>query len=134
MFVLTFGETKGRLFYLAMYLTTIVAASLYTHFKHKSNPYYAALGASGATSGIVFAFVLFRPWAMLGLFFVIPCPAIIAAVLYLVYSSWASKNSRDNIGHDAHFWGAIFGFAFTVLINPPFFSEFVERLVDGLPF
>lgn len=133
-FVGTMGAMKGRLSYLFMYLATIVAASLYTHFKHKNNPYYAALGASGATSGIIFAFSLFNPWAMLLLFFIIPCPAIVAAVLYLVYSSYASKNARDNIGHDAHFWGAVFGFLFTIAINPPYFSAFLERLVDGFPF
>ena len=133
-FTHSMGGMKGRMAYLFMYLATIVAASLYTHFKHKNNPYYAALGASGATSGIMFAFALFDPWAILLLFFILPCPAIVAAVLYLVYSSWASKNSRDNIGHDAHFWGAVFGFLFTIALNPPFFSQFVDRLVNDMPF
>ncbi len=133
-FLATFGTMQGRIYFLLMYLATIVAASVPTHFKHKENSYYAALGASGATSGVIFAFALFNPWAMLLLFFVIPCPAIVAAVLYLVYSSWASKNSRDNIGHDAHFWGAVFGFLFTIALNPAFFSTFLERLVNHAPF
>lgn len=133
-FVYTFGALQGRMVYLLMYLLTIVAASLPTHFKHKDNAYYSALGASGATSGIIFAFALFNPWNILLLFFIIPCPAIVAAVLYLVYSSWASKNAQDNIGHDAHFWGAVFGFVFTIAINPSFFNEFIHRLTTGFPF
>ena len=132
-FVYTFGALKGRMVYLLMYLITIVAASLFTHFKHKDNTYYSALGASGATSGLLFSFVLFNPWQW---FLFPPAPAIIFAVLYLFYSSWASKNSRDNIGHDAHFWGALFGVFFTIAINPRFLESFFEKLMQpsGFPF
>jgi len=129
-----FGEMKGRLLYLMLYLFTIVASSIPTHFKHKDNQYYRGLGASGATSGILFSFILFHPWSMLGLFFVIPCPAIIAAFLFLFYSSWASKNSNDNIAHDVHFYGAIFGFLFTIALNQEFFTDFLTRLVQNAPF
>lgn len=132
-FLSMFGPVQGRIIFLLMYLITIVAASLSTHFKHKDNPHYSALGASGATSGIMFSFIIFQPWATLLLFLVIPCPAIIAAVLYLVYSSWASKKSRDNIGHEAHFYGAVFGFLFTIAVAPEQILEFVERLKD-VPF
>lgn len=133
-FLSMFGAMKGRLFYLMLYLFTIVASSIPTHFKHKNNQYYAGLGASGATSGILFSFILFNPWSTLLLFFVIPCPAIIAAVLYLFYSSWASKNSNDNIAHDVHFFGAIFGFLFTVVLNPEIFTNFLNRVMNESPF
>ena len=113
-FVGLFGAIQGRIFYVVMYLLTIVAASLFTHYKHKDNSYYAALGASGATSGILFSYILFNPWQGL-MIFPVPffIPAVILGFLYLIYSSWAGKNSRDNIGHDAHFYGAVFGFLFT---------------------
>lgn len=133
-FLAMFGAMKGRLFYILMYLSTIVAASLYTHYKHKDHSYYAALGASGATSGILFSFILFNPWSTLLLFFVIPCPAIFAAILYLGYSSWASKNSKDNIGHDAHFFGAVFGFLFTIALNPSILQNFFTRIMHESPF
>ena len=133
-FIGIFGEMQGRLFYVLLYLSTIVAAAIPTHLKHKNNSYYAALGASGATSGILFAFILFRPWAELLLFFLIPCPAVVAAILYLVYSSWASKNARDNIGHDAHFYGAVFGFLFTIALKPELFSYFLDQVVNQSPF
>ena len=132
-FVSIFGELMGRINYLLLYLLGIVFSSIYSFFTHKDNRAYAALGASGAVSAVLFAFVVFQPWAMLGLFFIIPCPAIIAAVLYLVYSSWASKNSNDNIGHDAHFYGAVFGFTFTILLKPSLFDLFLQNLAN-LPF
>lgn len=133
-FLMTFGLLKGRLLFLLLYVATIIAASIPTHFKHKNNPSYRALGASGATSGLVCVFALFNPWEMLYLYFAIPIPAIVFAALYLAYSHWASKNSRDNIGHDAHFWGAIFGFIFTIALNPAYLSNFLTNLVQQAPF
>lgn len=124
------GDTGGRFAFVVLYLVTIVAANIPTHFKHREDRGYAAIGASGAVSGILFAFVLFYPWSMLGIMFVIPCPAIVFAVLYLVYSSWASKNSNDNIGHDAHFYGAIFGLLLTIVLMPDQMPVFVDRLMD----
>lgn len=124
------GDTGGRFAFVVLYLVTIVAANIPTHFKHREDRSYAAIGASGAVSGILFAYVLFYPWSMLGIMFVIPCPAIVFAVLYLVYSSWASKNSNDNIGHDAHFYGAIFGLVLTIVLMPDQVPVFVDRLMD----
>ena len=133
-FLTMFGPMQGRLFYLLLYLLSIIVASISTHIKHKNNSSYAALGASGATSAVLFAFILFNPWSTLFLFFIIPCPALFAAILYLVYSSWASKNSRDNIGHDAHFYGAVFGFLFTIALNPNTLANFITRILHESPF
>lgn len=124
------GATRGRLAFVVLYIVTIVAANIPTHFKHRKNSSYAAIGASGAVSGVLFAYVLFYPWAMLGIMFVIPCPAIVFAMLYLIYSSWASKNANDNIGHDAHFYGAIFGLLLTVVLMPDQIPVFIERLTQ----
>ncbi len=130
-----FGELQGRLLFIVMYLTTIVAASLFTHYKHKNNSYYAALGASGATSGILFSYILFNPWNGL-MIFPIPffIPAVIIGVLYLVYSSWASKNSRDNIGHDAHFYGAVFGLLFTIALDSDILVNFLNTIMNESPY
>ncbi len=133
-FVNIFGEMLGRLNFVLLYVLTIAFGDFPTFIKHKDNPNFASVGASGAVSGVLFAFILFDPWAMLGLFFVIPCPAIIAAVLYLVYSSWASRNQAGRIDHDAHFYGAIFGMLFTIVLKPSIFSVFLQRLTDGFPF
>ncbi len=133
-FLLMFGPTMGRIWFLVLYLLTIVMANLGTMYKHRHNPTFRSVGASGAVSGVLFAFVLFQPWATLLLFFIIPVPAVLAAVLYLIYSSWASKHSSDHIDHDAHFYGAVFGMLFTLVLQPALFPYFVEALLRGMPF
>lgn len=132
-FLQIFGEIMGRINYTLLFLVTAVLADIPTLLKHKDNPSYAAVGASGAVSGIVFVFILFQPWNMLYLYAIIPIPGIVAGALYLIYSSWASRNREDNIDHDAHFYGALFGIAFTILLKPELAVYFVERLTD-LPF
>ena len=129
-----FGPTMGAILFLVMYLLTIVLADTPTYFKYQDNPNYSAIGASGGVSGILFAFILFMPWSMLGLFFVVPIPAIVFGVLYLWYESWSAKNSRDNIGHDAHFWGAIAGVVITIIYRPTIFIDFISKLTNDFPF
>lgn len=128
-----FGELKGRLFYLFLYLGSIIVADIGTYFQHKDNPRFASVGASGATSAILLVFVIYNPWATLLLFFVIPCPAIIAAVGYLIYSSWASKNSNDMIDHSAHFYGAVFGIIFIFVSKPDMLPIFLDS-VQHIPY
>lgn len=133
-FLELFGEVMGRLNYLLLYLLTGVFANVPTYFKHRDNQFFRSVGASGAVSGILFVFVLFEPWARLGLFFVIPIRAILAAVLFLVYSSYAGRKGGDMIDHEAHFYGAVFGFWFAIALKPSLFSGFLEKIVNGWPF
>jgi len=132
-YITLFGELRGRLFYLLLFLLTVVFSSLPTLAKYKDEIHYAAVGASGGVSGILFVSILIAPWTPLYLFFIIPIPGIILGVLYLVYSSWAAKNRNDNIGHEAHFYGAIFGVLFTIALKPALFNSFLNKLVQ-LPF
>ena len=134
LFVEFSGPMVGRINYLLLYLITIVLASLPSYFRHQDNYAYSALGASGAVSGIMLIFALILPWETLLLFFIIPCPAIIALVLYLLYSQWADRNQNDNIGHDAHFFGALIGGAIAVALYPQILEIFVYRLVNEFPF
>jgi membrane associated rhomboid family serine protease len=133
-FVLHFGEGLGRFNYLMLYLLSGIFGDVPTYFKHKDNYGFSSVGASGAVSGIMLAYVIFNPWSMLLLFFIIPMPAFVAAILYLVYSSWASKKGGERIDHEAHFWGAVFGFCFTIALKPALFSSFIGQLIQGLPF
>ncbi|MFZ1790994.1 MAG: rhomboid family intramembrane serine protease [Saprospiraceae bacterium] len=119
----------GPFIYLGFYLIMIVLANLSTHFKYAGNYNYRAIGASGATSAVLFSFIYFEPMSMLGIYLIIPMPAIIFGVLYLVYESWSAKKGHDNIGHDAHFFGAIAGFVVTFLIYPSYFSIFLDKIV-----
>jgi membrane associated rhomboid family serine protease len=129
-----FGDTLGMFLFVLMYFSAIVFSDLPTFRKHKDNPYYAAVGASGAVSAIVFTFILFYPWAEMSLYGIIPFRAILGGVAYLIYEQWASKNSNDNIGHDAHFAGAIYGMMFTVLLKPSVYNDFVEQIIYNSPF
>lgn len=132
-FVQFSGPMVGRINYLLLYLLTIVLASLPSYFRHQDNYGYSALGASGAVSGIMCIFALLLPWDILLLFFIIPCPAIIALVLYLVYSQWADRNQNDNIGHDAHFFGALIGGLIAILLYPQIVQIFLVSLVNEFP-
>ncbi len=132
-FVAGFGQMMGSIYFLVMYLGAIVFADLPSYLKHQDSSHYRALGASGGVSGVFFASAVFQPWSMIYLYGIIGIPTIIAGVAYLIYSSYAAKQNRDNIGHDAHFYGAVFGFFFTILISPAFLQHFMVQ-IQNIPF
>lgn len=117
--------------FLMLYFGGIAVASLPSYFRHKNNPRYAALGASGGVSAVVFAVIIFAPWQNLYLYGVIAIPQILAGAAYLYYSWYQDKHGNDNIGHSAHFTGAIWGFVFTGLMNLNLFPRFVELALAG---
>ena len=96
-----------------------LAGSLLALFFHKSEPYYSAVGASGAVTGVLYAAILLQPGMDLMLFFIpIPIKAYIVGIGYLLYSIYGMKSRMGNIGHTAHFGGAIGGYAITLLFKP----------------
>ncbi len=111
-------QILGTTSFLIIYFGSLLAGSLYTLHNHKNEPYYSAVGASGAVSGIVYASILLFPGMQLYLFFAIPIPGYIFGVGYLLYSIYGMKQQLGNIGHAAHLGGAIGGFALTLLLNP----------------
>lgn len=119
----------GKAWYTFMYLAAIIFSSVITLKKYKDNPLYNSVGASGAVSAILFCSIFFNPWAKLGLYFVIPMPAIIFGVGYLIYSQYMSRRNMDNVNHDAHFIGAVFGFLFPLLIKFSFINIFINQLL-----
>lgn len=127
------GSTLGRILYLVMYLLAIIAGDLPSLLRHKNNPAYASIGASGAVSAVVFIFILLYPWEMLYLYGIIPIPAIIGGIAFLIYSSWASRNRNDRVDHMAHFYGAIFGIVFMIAVKPSVLEHFFVSVID-LPF
>lgn len=112
-----------------LYIVSMVLADIPSVLKHKEDYRYHSLGASGAISAVLFSYILFYPLSKL-LIFPIPfgIPAIIFGVLYLVYCYFMSKQSRDNINHDAHFFGAIAGIIFTILLSPGIIPHFLQQL------
>lgn len=134
---LLFGELWGRVAYIAFYLGAIVVSGIPSFFRHRDNYAYSALGASGATSAIVFAFIVTNPWAGLTLIFLpfFSIPALFLGVIYLMYSQYMDKRGADNIGHNAHFTGALFGAGFmllaVMLANPPYFKMLQSVFLQG---
>lgn len=120
---------KGILFYGLLYLGGLLFSTLFDFMKNKDNPYYNAVGASGAVSAVVFSRILFFPT---GGIYIFPIPFEIPAwafgILYLIYSAYMVKRGEDNIGHSAHFWGAIFGLVYTVILVPSAVGEFIDKL------
>ena len=124
-----FGETTGRLLFVLFYFLTAILADLPTFFKHRNNPGFRSVGASGAVSALLFVYIIFYPWNLLWIYFIIPVPGILAAVGYLVYSSYANRRGHSRIDHSAHLWGAVAGFALAIALRPAWFGVFVENLM-----
>lgn len=128
-FILSFGEIKGETYFFLLYFISIFASVIPSFEKHKSNSYYTAVGASGAVSAIVFASILLNPWMNLSLMFIpIPIPAPVFGLLYLVYCWYMAKRGTDNVAHDVHYWGSLFGVVFTLVILPESFFIFIEAI------
>lgn len=111
-----FGE-KGKLLYLLMYVSSLYFCLLPTYVKNKNNYHYRSLGASGAVSAVVFAFIFLDPLRSLSLIFLpgIGIPGFIFGFLYLIISSYLDKRGGGNINHSAHIWGALYGISFLII-------------------
>jgi membrane associated rhomboid family serine protease len=118
---------SGSFFFVLLYISGAVIASLPDYLKHRDNPDYISVGASGAVSAVLFTSIFFSPMEKIYFYGILPMPGIVFGVLYLLYSSYMGKKSHDNINHDAHFWGAVFGFLFPILIDPSLVRDFINH-------
>lgn len=126
----------GELMYIALYVSGLIMSSTFSYYKHKENPGYNALGASGAISAVLFCSVILLPNSGIGIF---PfslffqngmMPAYIFGPLYLAYCVYMSKQGNDNIGHDAHFFGALWGILFIIIL----WRDALRNFISQLPF
>ena len=109
----------GPFYFFLIYFGSLIFGNLLSYYFHKNEPYYSAVGASGAVTGILYAAILLFPGMELYLYFIpIPIPSYIVGVGYMLYSIYGMKSRIGNIGHDAHFGGAIGGYVLTLLIAP----------------
>lgn len=131
-FVRMFGETKGLINFCLLYLGGLLVSCFYSYAQNQNNPHYNSLGASGAVSGVLYAHIAMHPMATLYIMGILPLPGILLGVLYLVYSNYMAKKQIDNIGHDAHFWGAVFGFVVTFVFEPSLMGEFIDQIVKAV--
>lgn len=133
-----FGEITESIFsqisfswiFLVLYLTGIVAASLPGYFKHRHHSHYMALGASGGVSAVIFAAIYYLPWSKISFIGLgtLGIPAVLFGILYLVYCAYMSRKGNDNIGHDAHFWGSVYGFVFAFFSDPTHGMSFIQQI------
>lgn len=127
-FMATFGDAIGIALYLFIYIGGIIVSDIPTYLKHRDNPAYRALGASGGVSAVIFSSILFNPISDICLYFFICLPGFILGLLYLIYSYYKGRQGADAINHDAHFYGAVYGIVVSLILIPRAGPNFVEQL------
>lgn len=124
-------ELLGGLVYLLFYLIAVPMSSLYSLEKHKNDEWYNAVGASGAVSAVLFSSIVLYPMQKIGILFIpVGIPGFVFGILYLAYSWYMGKRGQDNIGHDAHFFGAIFGIVATLLCDFSLLNSFIQQIIN----
>ncbi|MEE4284785.1 MAG: rhomboid family intramembrane serine protease [Mariniphaga sp.] len=123
-----FFGNRAEIYFVVLYIGGMLVSNIWSLIKHQNDYYYNAVGASGAVSAVLFTFIFLDPWEMLYLFAIIPIPGIVFGAGYLIYSYQMGKRKSDNVAHDAHFLGAVFGFVFPIILKPDLFSRFIELL------
>lgn len=122
----------GNISYLALYFLGLIVSDIPSYIKHKDNYGYRSLGASGAVSAVVFATIVFNPWGKIYLYGALGLSAALYAILYIVYCVYMGKRNADNVNHDAHLWGSLFGLAFTLILvgvmQPDLFTAILEEI------
>ena len=127
--VIMLGITGQWWVYPLFYLAALVVSILPTYLKNQKNPNYLSLGASGAVSAVLFAYILIAPWKLILVMF-IPAPAIVYAAFYVGYSIWMDKKGGDNVNHSAHLAGAAFGVMFMLIMEPELLQHFLQSLMN----
>lgn len=115
-FRLEYGFVVGNLVFIGFFILSSFFATMIQYGRHKDHEFYRSLGASGAVSAVLFAFIVLMPKEMIT-FFIFPMPAIVFGIVYLGFEFWADKNGKGNIAHDAHISGALFGIVFILITN-----------------
>lgn len=122
----------GNISYLALYFLGLIVSDIPSYLKHKDDYNYRSLGASGAVSAVVFATIIFSPWSSIYIYGALKISATVYAILYIFYCVYMGKKSGDNINHDAHLWGSLFGLVFTLILiavlQPSLFTDIIETL------
>ncbi len=130
-FIFSAAGIGGSISYLALYFLGMIAADIPSYLKHNNDPNYRSLGASGAVSAVVFASIIFSPWTKIYIYG-IGISAALYAILYVVYCIYMGKRNTDNVNHDAHLWGSVFGLVFTLLLILVLRSDFFPYILEDL--
>ncbi len=119
---------SGIISYLTLYFSAIIISSISTFLKKRKNPYYVAVGASGAVSAVLFASIFFSPLEKILLYGILPMPGIVFGILYLGYSTYMGRKGNDHVNHEAHLWGAIYGLIYPMFLDPSLINRFIHQL------
>ncbi|HWW43408.1 rhomboid family intramembrane serine protease [Pedobacter sp.] len=131
-FAFKLEATIGHWQFGLVYFLGLVLSDLPSVIKHKDDFWYNSLGASGAISAVLFSYILYYPLDTLMIFpLPIPIWAFLFGILYLIYCWYMSRNSRDNINHDAHLFGAITGVIVTIILEPTIIPHFIAALTGA---
>ena len=123
-------QYAGQFQFILIYFGSLLVGNLLSFLFHKDEYQYSAVGASGAVSGIIYAGILFRPDMSLYLMFIpIPIPAYVFGIGYLLYSIFGMKNKIGNVGHDAHFGGAVGGYVITLALFPSLIQQHLLMVI-----
>lgn len=122
----------GNIAYISLYFLGLIASDLPTYFKQKDNYNYHCLGASGAVSAVVFAAIVFNPWGAVYIYGALKLSSFVYAVLYILYCVFMARRGGDNINHDAHLWGSLFGLGFTIALIAAMQPQLLELLLEEL--
>jgi membrane associated rhomboid family serine protease len=123
-----FGSELGGILFITLFVIGIIIAHISTYIKYKDAPHYRSLGASGGVAAVVFCSIMFYPVNDLCLYGLLCIPGFILGPLYLIYSYYQGKKGTDNINHEAHLFGAIFGIVFAILVDPRVIGRFVDQV------
>jgi membrane associated rhomboid family serine protease len=117
------------LYFVLLYVGGLMLSIIPAFGKHKNDVFYNAVGASGAVAAVIFSSIILYPTGKIMLFFIpVGIPSSIFGLLYIAYEYYMSKRSHDNIGHDAHFWGAVYGVIFTLVLRPQLGLDFLRQI------
>lgn len=121
----------ANLYFIGLYFPALITSSLWSYFRYKQDYTYNAVGASGAVSAVVFASIILHPQGGMGLIFIpFTLPSWVFGGLYLLYTIIMAKKKIDNIGHDAHLWGAIYGIIYVIVAVPNAISNFFMEIIS----
>ncbi len=115
----------GSWAFIVLYIGGMVIASAGDVIRYRNVSWYTSIGASGAVSAVLFSAIFLNPWDKILLFAVVPVPGILFGVFYLAYCQYMARRGEDNINHNAHFYGAVYGFIFPILLDPHLFRVFL---------
>lgn len=125
----------GPYYFIGFYVLAVIVSDIPSFFKHRDHPGYNSLGASGGVSAIIFASIIFQPLQEICIYFIFCLPGFLLGAGYVIWSYYKGRKANDNINHEAHLYGALFGILFCLVMIPASLPSFIEQLMSyRLPF